>query len=420
MTNQPKLRLKKASDQNGEETCNKGNKDIKGTRKEEESQRRITKKEEVQTKEVIQKKDVGGVKCEVKGAVDAAKTNNKPACEGGGEKERKVKQKNWINKPKCSIINESVKCTEGTETQGETENVSEKGKSARFREKEGDELDKDPVDATEDKNKVCTGKHEKDVSAQGKVEAKISEISVERKDVGQSASEHIGENNPPLKIETDAFAAKCDTGQSEPDGQLEEATLATNKDGGGGGEEGGGGGEGGGRGRGGEATYKDGAKKQTGSLVGSAGGGHCQPKSSEGEKRGGGVEEEGEKYGTNKGASSLEGLTVGGGQPESCKLEDIEIIVADVREEEKVDTRHLESSCCKEGGEGGKWEGGDGNRAGGKGKRGEGEKIGEYEGEVCKESAADDVNASAEGLHKNVRHGVMRRNDQFYTMQNPI
>ena len=47
--------------------------------------------------------------------------------------------------------------------------------------------------------------------------------------------------------------------------------------------------------------------------------------------------------------------------------------------------------------EGGKGEGGVGEN------KGEVEKIGEYEGEVCKESVADDVNASAEGLHKNVR-----------------
>ena len=146
-----------------------------------------------------------------------------------------------------------------------------------------------------------------------------------------------------------------------------------------------------------------------------AGGG--QPECNEGGKSEG---QGGEKDGTKKEAGSLEGLTGRSDHPESCKLEDIEIILADVLEGEKVDTRHLEESCCKEGGEGGKEEGGDGNRAGGKGKRGEGEKIGEYEGEVCKESAADDVNASAEGLHKNVRHGVMRRNDQFYTMQNVI
>ena len=86
-------------------------------------------------------------------------------------------------------------------------------------------------------------------------------------------------------------------------------------------------------------------------------------------------------------------LTGGGGQPESCKFEDIEVIPADLLEGEKVDTRHLDDSCCEE--RRGKVDGGDR----GKGEKG---KIGEYEGEVCK-SVADDVNAWAESLHKNVR-----------------
>ena len=218
-----------------EETCKKGNTDLKVTGKEEESQRRISKKEEGQIKEVTQNKDVGGVKGEVKGADDAAKTKNKPACdcEGGGEKERKAKQKNWINKPKCSIINHSVKSTEGTETQDETENLPEKCKSTIFTEK----LDKDPGTAEEDKSKACTEKHKKADSALRKVEVQISEISVECEYIRQSASECIGE-----EIEAEAIEVRCDTGQSEPDGQQGEATLATSKDGGG---DGGGGGEGG-------------------------------------------------------------------------------------------------------------------------------------------------------------------------------
>ena len=410
----PKLKLKKAEDQNeiGKDknqndsradksvdkqptssgwngTAKKVQTEVKSTGKEEGDQRKFklynkdqkdhTEKDqkdqdkdqkdqnENQTEEKREKKDLVG-RGKVKGPGDALKTNKKPSCEDVCEKEGKLKKKSRENKPKKSEINESFRSTEVKETNGE---------------KHENEQDEDPekfkTEECSEKGNSSAGGPEKQGAAQNKAdseiekgEAQIGELSVECEN---GVERLTSESYLHPKIATEAFAAKRDTGKTE------EATLDIGKDGKG------------------EvqsllATCKGGGKKQTGSLEGLAGGGQSESKEGGGEE---GEGEEGEGGGENrkKETGSLGGITGGGGQLERCKLEDIETILAEVRGGEEVDRRCLEDSCCKvEGGE----EGGEDGEGGD-----EGGKIAEYEGEVCKESAADDVNASAEGPCKNVR-----------------
>ena len=118
------------------------------------------------------------------------------------------------------------------------------------------------------------------------------------------------------------------------------------------------------------ASRKDGEKKQTGDLVGAAGG---RQGGGQGEGQGGGGGGKGVEDGKNESGTS--GLETGGQNGEMCKLEDVQVIPAEGKE---ASTNTQTDSSCNEAGEVVE-EGRQGDKVGEGGGGGGGGKVEEYE-----------------------------------------
>ena len=208
----------------------------------------------VQIGNTLQNKNPSAREELLKSGVDVEKT--KRNCEE--VKLKKKKKKNWIDKPKCSVNNESINSSECTGI-FENESASEKSENTVFSETSDakPEKDKSALENVSLHKEADTAKASADISTE-EGQAQKGGITVECEQSENTVS-------PKIEIE-----AQCESGH----GQVGKTV----------------------------ASRKDGEKKQTGDLVGAAGG------------RQGGREGEGQGGGLGGGQGGEQGGEQGGGQ----------------------------------------------------------------------------------------------------------
>ena len=323
----------------------------------------------VQKGNTLQNKKQSGRKELLKSGVDVEKT--KRNCEEVKLKKKK-KKKNWIDKPKCSVNNESINSSECTGI-FENESASEKSENTVFSETSETKPEKD-TSALENVKQVVSLHKEGDNTA--KASADISTEEGQAQKGGITVECEQSENTVSSKIEIEA---QCESGH----GQVGKTV----------------------------ASRKDGEKKRTGDLVGAAGGRQGEGEGEgQGGGQGGGEGEGGKGVEDGKNESGTSGLETGGQNVEKCKLEDVQVIPAEGKE---ASTNTQTDSSCNGGGEVVK-EGRQGDKVGEGG--GGGGKVEEYEVvEVFKKSAENgDVNASSQAICKNVSSVEMKRKSSTF------
>ena len=317
----------------------------------------------VQKGNTLQNKKQSDRKELLKSGVDVEKT--KRNC----EEVKLKKKKNWIDKPKCSVNNESINSSECTGI-FENESASEKSENPVFSETSDAKPEKDKS-LLENVKQVVSLHKEGDTA---KASADISTEKVQAQKGGITVECEQSENSVSPKIEIEA---QCESGHGQAGKTV--------------------------------ASHKDGEKKRTGDLVGAAGGRQGEGEG-EGQGEGGGGGGKGVEDGKNESGTS--GLETGGQNGEKCKLEDVQVIPAEGKE---ASANTQTDSSCNGGGELVE-EGGQGDKVGEEGGGGGGGKVEEYEvGEVFKKSAQrGDVNASSQAICKNVSSVEMKRKSSTF------